>query len=203
MKKLLTLTLALTMALCMLALCASCTAETTTDAPEENSPSSLPSAEESAPEQDQSASKPAQTLPEGYTLYDNGDISFAYPESFTKTDGSTVLLTDASNGNNVTVVYEAKTDVYESLTTEKYNEQYIPVYAEMGLTVKNTAVKQSNHNGIKMTTITQNVNNGTNTMDQTQYILTVGDKTYVVTVTEMVKNAELVSTVLETLTVLK
>ncbi len=190
--------LALTLAFMMLVLCASCAAETT-DAPKDHSPEATPSAPASSPEEQ---SNPA-ALPEGYTLYNNGDLSFAYPEAFTKTDASTVLLSDTANGNNITVVYEAKTDAYEGLTTEKYNEVYIPVYAEIGLTVTNATVKQSNHNGTKLTTITQTTNNGTVTMDQTQYVLTIGDKTYTVTVTEVVKNAELVSTVLETLTVLK
>ncbi|MBQ8236196.1 MAG: hypothetical protein IJZ37_05910 [Clostridia bacterium] len=198
MKRLLTLALALMMALSLLALCASCTAETT-DTPEENSPEATPSAPVSSPEEQ---SKPA-ALPEGYTLYDNGDISFAYPEAFTKTDGSNVILTDTTNNNNITVVYEAKTNAYEDLTTEKYNEVYIPVYAEMGLTVTNATVAHKEHNGIKLTTITQTTKTESVSMDQTQYVLTVGEKTYTVTVTEVVKNAELVSTVLETLTVLK
>ena len=43
-------------------------------------------------------------IPDDYTLYDNGDISFAYPESWAKTDGSTVLLQDAVTGNHITVV---------------------------------------------------------------------------------------------------
>jgi hypothetical protein len=137
-------------------------------------------------------------IPEGYRLYNDGTISFAYPENWTKQDGSLVILT-GTNGNNITVVYEAKTDAYENLTMETFNSVYKPAYEAMGLTVSNVKIQKTTTNGLNIVQITQNTKNATASMKQTQYFVTLGDKTYTVTVTEVVSDAKLVSTVLETL----
>ena len=137
-------------------------------------------------------------IPEGYTVYENGDISFAYPKDWTKTDGSTVTLT-GKDGNNVTVVYENKNDMYEKMTTESYKTDMIPFYEQMGLTVTNAKVEQAQTNGLSITKITHIMNMNGTKMDQTQYIATVGEKTYTVTVTEIKSDAELVQTVFDTL----
>ena len=56
-------------------------------------------------------------IPEDYVVYDDGKISFAYPKNWTKQNGSVVILT-GTNGNNITVVYEPKTNMYDDLTIE-------------------------------------------------------------------------------------
>ncbi len=138
-------------------------------------------------------------IPEGYTLYENDDISFAYPEDWSKTDGSVMTLA-GENGNNVTVVYEAKTDVYEKLTTESFKTNVLPLYTQMGLTVTNPSVEQTETNGLSVTKISQTMSVLTQEMDQTQYITTIDDKTYTITVTEVVADDTLVQTVFDTLT---
>ena len=144
-------------------------------------------------------------LPEGYTLYDNGDISFAYPESFVKTDGSTVILTDMTTGNNITVVYEAKTDMYETLDNNGYKTMFKPIFEAMDMTVTNYAVEQiaKNATGISLTKITHTASTQGKTMEQTMLITTVGNKTYTVTVTEVVNNDALVNNVLNSLRLAK
>ena len=67
------------------------------------------------PETDQQTEAPETeaSLPDGYTKYDNGAVSFAYPADWIEQDGSTVILVNASGvGNNITVVYEAKNDFF-------------------------------------------------------------------------------------------
>ncbi len=137
-------------------------------------------------------------IPEGYTVYENDALSFAYPEEWTKTDGSTVTLT-GKNGNNITVVYEAKTDAYEKWTTESYKTDMIPIYEGMGFTIKNPKVEQTETNGLKITKITHTATMGGKTMDQTQYVATIGDSTYTVTVTEVESDDALVQNVFDTL----
>ena len=136
--------------------------------------------------------------PDGYTIYENEAISFAYPEDWTVTDGSTVTIT-GPNGNNITVVYEDKTDMYENMTTESYKSELVPVYESMGLAIENPTVKQTKHNGMKFTIFTHTMITSTKRVDQTQYITTIGDKTHIVTVTEVVADDALVENVLQTL----
>ncbi|MBQ4120840.1 MAG: hypothetical protein IJD35_02370 [Clostridia bacterium] len=140
-------------------------------------------------------------LPEGYTLYDNGDISFAYPEGFVKQDGSTVILADMTTGNNITVVYEAKTDMYETLDNNGYKTMFKPIFEAMDMTVTNYAVEQiaKNATGISLTKITHTASTQGKTMEQTMLITTVGNKTYTVTVTEVVHNDAFVNNVLNSL----
>lgn len=137
-------------------------------------------------------------LPEGYTLYDNGDISFAYPEKLSKTDGSTVILTDMTTGNNITVVYEAKTDMYETLDNNGYKTMFKPVFESMGMTISKYNVEQiaKNAKGIAITKVTHTASVEGTSMEQTMLITTVGNKTYTVTVTEMVNDDAFVNNVL-------
>lgn len=137
-------------------------------------------------------------LPEGYTLYDNGDISFAYPEKLSKTDGSTVILTDMTTGNNITVVYEAKTDMYETLDNNGYKTMFKPAFEAMGMTISKYNVEQiaKNAKGIAITKVTHTASVEGTSMEQTMLITTVGNKTYTVTVTEMVNDDAFVNNVL-------
>ena len=140
-------------------------------------------------------------LPEGYVLYDNGDISFAYPESLVKNDGSTVILTNVTNGNNITVVYEAKTDMYEKMDNDGYKELFKPIFESMGISVSKYNVEQiaKNTKGISLTKVTQTVSTQGKTMEQTMLITTVGDKTYTVTVTEVVNDDTFLNNVMNSL----
>ena len=140
-------------------------------------------------------------LPEGYTLYDNGDISFAYPESFVKTDGSTVILTNVINGNNITVVYEAKTDMYETLDNNGYKELFKPMFESMGISVSKYNVEQvaQNTKGISLTKITHTASVQGKSMEQTMLITTVGNKTYTVTITEVVNDDVYLNNVMNSL----
>ncbi len=141
-------------------------------------------------------------IPEGYAVYENGDISFAYPEDWAKTDGSTVTLT-AKNGNNVTVVYEDKNDEYAKMTTESYQSEMIPFYEQMGLTISNAKVEQTSTNGLAVTKVTHTLGMNGTKMEQTQYIVTVGERTYTITVTEVKSDDALVKNVFETLCEIK
>ena len=141
-----------------------------------------------------------EALPEGYVLFDNGDISFAYPESLTKTDGSTVILSDGTNGNNITVVYEAKTNYYEKMTATDYANDLRPAFSAMGMTIKGYSVNQiKNAKGTSITKIAHTASVSDITLKQTMLVITAGEKTYTVTVTEMVNDSALVNNVLNTL----
>lgn len=141
----------------------------------------------------------APEIPEGYQVYENGGLSFAYPEDWTKTDGSTVLLINPTGiGNNITVVYESKYN-HKDLTLDTFNEQMKPSYEAMGMTVSNATVEHKTSNGLDVTEINYTAKMMGVTMEQTAFITTIGDRTYTVTVTETTQDDTLVSNVFNTL----
>jgi hypothetical protein len=146
---------------------------------------------------------PVPVIPEGYTKYSNGDMSFAYPSDWVKTDGSIVILSDKTNSNNITVAYEAKTDMYDTFTVADFNSMIKPAYEAMGMSVSNVKIEHKTVNGEKINVFSfTNVTSG-RTMTQTQYIFNAGTRTYVVTVTETTRDTTLVKTVIDTIKILK
>lgn len=140
-------------------------------------------------------------IPEGYALYDNGDIAFLYPEGMTKQEGSTVIIVNTTNGNNITVVYEPKTNFYETINNEQYYNAMKPIADAAGSILKSPSVEQikANANGISLTKMSHTLLTSGVSVKQTIFATTVGDKTYSVTVTEMVADETLVNTVLNSL----
>ena len=143
-------------------------------------------------------------IPEGYQAYSNDVLSFAYPKEWSANSGSVVTLMDPNgNGNNITVVYEAKTDLYDDLTVESFNSLMKPTYEAMGMTVSNVAVEKRTTNGLDVVQISYDAKVAGQSLSQTAFITTIGDSTYTVTVTEMAPDAELVANVFNTLYALK
>lgn len=140
-------------------------------------------------------------IPDGYQVYNNGDISFAYPETWTMTDGSTVILVNETGmGNNITVVYEAKNDVYSTITAEDFQSQMGTILAATGMTISDCTITQTeNEIGTAMTRIAFTSTVANMELGQTMYILNVGERTYTVTVTETVADDALVENVFNTL----
>ncbi len=146
---------------------------------------------------------PAPVIPDGYTKYSNGDMSFAYPSDWVKTDGSVIILSDKTDGNNITISFEAKTDMYDKFTVADFNSMMKPAYEAMGMSVSNVKIEHKTVNGEKINVISfTNVAAG-RTMTQTQYVFGAGARTYVVTVTEFTRDAALVKTVFDTIKILK
>lgn len=143
-------------------------------------------------------------IPAGYTEYENGTISFAYPKNWTVQDGSITILSDAATGNNITVVYEAKTDLYEGMTEDMFNTMLKPTLEAAGMAVSGVQINKVTANNLSVVKITYNAAiAGMVSMQQTLYIATIGESTYTVTVTEVAKDATLVATVQDTLYGLK
>ena len=142
----------------------------------------------------------APEIPEGYKRYQNDDLSFAYPEDWTKRSGSAEILVNPEGaGNNITVVYEDKTDIYDDLTVESFNRKLRPSYEAIGMTLSNVAVKEGKTNNVEYVQISYNARRNGMSMKQTQLITSIGDYTYSITITEVDSDRELVETVIETL----
>ena len=149
-----------------------------------------------------SCDKKSAVIPEGYTKYENDDLSFAYPSDWTRNDGSATMLVNSTGaGNNITVVYEAKTDLYETSTEAELKAIFAQAMNAYGFSVSDFKLSQTKNDFVdkitKMTCTTTAAN--TAAMRQTMFVVTVGDRTYTITVTESTADQELVDTVFNTL----
>ncbi len=147
---------------------------------------------------------PEVPIPEGYTTYNDGYISFAYPADWSKTDGDVVVLKKLGGaGNNITVVYENKTDMYEKLTLAGFNAQLKPAYEAAGMAISDAKVEHKTVRGEKIAIISYSAVMNGQALKQTAYAITSGARTYSITVTEIVPDAELAENVFETIKVVK
>ena len=144
------------------------------------------------------------SVPNGYKLYSDEYISIVYPKTWDKTEGSVTLMQDKSNGDNITIAYETKTDYYDDMTVAQFNSELKPVYEAMGMSISNADVKhQTNQNGIKITKLSYTATVAGTSIKQTALIFTVSDRTYSVNVTETISKPELVTNVFNSITALK
>ena len=128
-------------------------------------------------------------LPEGYALYENDYISFAYPAEWTKTDlgeDAGAMIMDGSTGNNITAVGEEYSDTYKTMTVEEFNKTVKPQLTASGLSVSNVKIEQiKGADDLAITKISYNVKSSGVTMKQYVYVVPSGDRNYAVSVTEV------------------
>ncbi len=144
-------------------------------------------------------------IPEGYTKFENGDISFAYPSDWKKTEGSaTMLMNPTGAGNNITVVYEAKTDIYEDSTEAKLEELFAQSMNAYGMSISDFKLFRTKNDYVdKIIKLTFTTVANSVSMKQTVFIVTAGDRTYSITITEATADQDLVDTVFDTLEITK
>lgn len=162
---------------------------------------------EDAKETDEKKTEAPKTvvIPEGYTKFDNGDLSFAYPSDWKKTEGSlTQLINSTGAGNNITVVYEAKTDLYEKSSEAELKNLFSQSMSAVGMSISNFKLSQTKNDFTdKITKMTCTTSIGASSMKQTMLVVTVGERTYTITITEANADQALVDNVFNTLVVLK
>ncbi len=140
--------------------------------------------------------------PSGYKLYNNGKISFAYPETWQESAG--MLVNESGAGNNITVAFEQKSDFYTNMDVASFNSELKPMLEQAGLTVTNPSVEQlKNDNDTKITKIRCSVSYSGVTMVQTIFVTAAGEYNYVITVTEVTSDATLVENVYKTLDIVE
>jgi len=155
-------------------------------------------------EEKESGGEKIPQIPEGYTKYQNDAISFGYPENWTVKDGSVTILSDASGvGNNITVVSSEDDGTYKDMTMEKFDSIVKPTYEAMGMTISDASLENFTVKGASVLKITYTVTATGVTLKQTQFIVSIEGKVHAITVTESTPDANLVSTVQETLYLVK
>lgn len=165
--------------------------------------------------------------PEGYTMYADAYITFAYPSTWEKMElFGVVMLMDASEesaeagGNNITLVSTDKTNEYENMTAESFLASMGPDLEESGMTASAVSVQQKSKNGTNVTVISYTLtmdmsdmfeeeaagetdaDETTITMAQTMYAVSSSNKTYLLTITEVTAVAGLADTVYDSLKLL-
>ena len=144
MKKILSLILALLMMVSAMFAFASCESSDADDNDEK----------EDVDDKKDDNSKKEPTVPEGYKMYDNGDIRFAYPEEWRVDDGSVAVISSKNGGNNITVAYEDKSDFYDDLTADEFMSTMGPQFSAFGQNISNAKVAHpTNEAGVKLTKI--------------------------------------------------
>ena len=147
---------------------------------------------------------PTPVIPDVYKVYKNDDLSFVYPKTWDVDESNDMLLIrDEDTGNNINLITEPKHNLYDNLTLEQFNAEYKPVYEQMGMTVTNASVEHKEVNGIKVVVVSYSAEMLGVSMKQSQYMLTLGDSTYSLTITEMVSDAALALNVLNSLKAVK
>ena len=139
-------------------------------------------------------------IPFGYVEYNDGYVSFAYPEGWVIEPGEVTVISDTSGtSSNITIANEMYSSIYDSLTAKQYIDLVGETYAASGLEISNVVVTQTySGSGEKVTKITHTTSTSGIVMEQTLLVIGCGHFNYVVTATEL-ENTELVDVVLETL----
>lgn len=195
MKKFLILLLTLVMAFALTFSLAACDESDKKDKKEESESTTEPT-----PENTQNK-EPVPT-PAGYKLYNNGKISFAYPKTWQESAG--MLVNESGDGNNITVAFEQKSDIYINMDIASFNSTLKPMLEEAGLTITNPSVEQlTNDNDTRITKIRCTTSYSGVKMGQTMFIVAVGEYNYVITVTEVTPDATLIDNVYKTLNIVE
>ena len=139
-------------------------------------------------------------IPFGYVEYNDGFVSFAYPEGWVIEPGEVTVISDTSGtSSNITIANEMYSSIYDSLTAKQYIDLVGETYAASGLEISIVVVTQTySGSGEKVTKITHTTSTSGIVMEQTLLVIGCGHFNYVVTATEL-ENTELVDVVLETL----
>ena len=110
------------------------------------------------------------------------------------------LINSTGAGNNITVTYEAYSDVYKTMTVTEFNSLLKPALQQAGMQVSNVTVEQGTSDfDVALTKIVYNATMQSVQMKQTVLVFAKGDRNYCITVTEVSAHAALVENVLATL----
>lgn len=141
-------------------------------------------------------------VPTGYTLFVNDDISFAYPEGWTKEldDDGDVEITSATSTTNIQIDGDTPAIMLE-ISLNDFKNLMRPTLEEQGMNVSNITLTESTQNGlsVRVFSFDTTMSGYEITVSQTMYIFAVSSHTYSITVTEYSQNAELHEVLLNTL----
>lgn len=155
-------------------------------------------------------SQDAPGVNEGYKSFNNGDISFDYPETWLNIPfikeflGINMIMDLEGSGNNINVNSVARDDSYMDIPdAESFMEQMKPELEAQGLTVENGEIEKGTVNGIDYLIFSFDSEMSEVPMKQSIIFASAGEYTYIITVTLASTNPEIVDAILSTLAPVK
>lgn len=138
--------------------------------------------------------------PNGYQMYYNNEIYFAYPSLWeSQTINGVTRLMPSAGGNNITVSKGEYHSNLDNLTVESFNKYLLPSITSSGMQVSNLTVKHDSTKGFDVSVINYNASITDLNMKQTIYMFKVNNGMYTIMVTEIIEDLSLVRTVFNTL----
>lgn len=143
---------------------------------------------------------------EGYKSFNNGAISFDYPETWLNIPfvkefaGMNMIMDLEGSGNNINVNSIPKTDEFEKIEdADAFLEQIAPEIESSGMTVKDGKLEKGTTNGLDYVMVSFSSTQSDLPMYQSIIFTTVGEYTYLITVTEVQPDSVYVETIISTL----
>ena len=142
----------------------------------------------------------------GYKSFNNGDISFDYPEDWMKVpfiktfNGMDMIMDLGGSGNNIIVYTHEKTDFFKMIdNVEKFDELMRPEYEASGFVINEVTVESGITNGLEYVIFSFDAVQSDNSFIESQIITNAGNYTYMITITEVVSNPAMIDTIISTL----
>lgn len=138
--------------------------------------------------------------PDGYLMYSDNHIYFAYPETLERTDnGNYVQLSPKDGGNNITVAKGAYDSTFDNMSVETFRTYLKPGLTQAGMTITNEKVTHNTEKGFDIAIVTYDVYAYNVNMEQTLFMLKAGNLVYSITVTSLTDAEAMINTLFETL----
>ena len=139
--------------------------------------------------------------PDGYLVYQTGSLAFLYPNTWLNVEGNLMYATPDGNMGGIIMVETAEAnDAFDNLTAQEYIDIMGPILEAQGQHLASAEISKASVNGLNVTVIEQvNVVYDTSVY-QAMLIVTIGDTTYTVIYSAPSKDADVLNTVLNSLT---
>ena len=128
-------------------------------------------------------------------------LAFLYPNTWLNVEGTLMYATPDGNMGGIIMVEPAEAnDAFDNLTAQEYIDIMGPILEAQGQHLASADVYRTSVNGLNVTVIEQVIVTFDTSAYQAMLVVTIGDTTYTVIYSAPSKDADLLNTVLNSLT---
>ena len=138
--------------------------------------------------------------PDGYLVYQMGSLAFLYPNTWLNVEGTLMYATPDGNMSIIMVEPAEANDAFDNLTAQEYIDMMGPILEAQGQHLASAEISKASVNGLNVTVIEQVTVVYDTSVYQALLIVTIGDTTYTVIYSAPSKDADVLNTVLNSLT---
>ena len=138
--------------------------------------------------------------PDGYLVYQMGSLAFLYPNTWLNVEGTLMYATPDGNMSIIVVQQENQYTIFHTLTAQEYKELMGPELEAQGQHLASVEIDKTTVNGLTVTVIEQINITYDISVYQAMLVVTGEDTTYIVIYSAPSKDADLLNTVLNSLT---